>query len=121
MEPEDYLQAPVAIAVAVSAVIFSPPVRRLVRRGAVYGLAGALMAGDALAAFSRGVGHGIQQAAGPSAQATAQHTLERAKASFQSAMSQARVTAQRASGQGSSADQSAEGQASAETSPQDQQ
>ncbi|GAC1451142.1 MAG: hypothetical protein PVSMB4_10780 [Ktedonobacterales bacterium] len=63
MELEDFLQSEVAIAAAASAVIFSPQVRGVLRRGAVYGLAGALMAGDALSTFARGVGQGIGQGA----------------------------------------------------------
>lgn len=53
----------VAVAVAATAVILSPPVRRLIRRGAAYGLAGILIAGDALTSFGRGAARGIRQAA----------------------------------------------------------
>lgn len=63
MELEDYLEPQVAVAAAVTAAVLSPQVRGVLRRGAVFGLAGALMAGDALAAFARGVGRGVQQAA----------------------------------------------------------
>ena len=51
----------VAVAVAVTAVVLSPPARRVLRRGAVYGLAGALRAGDAIAAFARGAARGAQE------------------------------------------------------------
>ena len=37
--------------------------RRVVRGGVVYGLAGALIAGDAVTSLARGVGRGAQQAA----------------------------------------------------------
>jgi hypothetical protein len=63
MELEDYLQPQVAVTAALAAVVFSPRVRGVLRRGAVFGLAGALMAGDALAVFARGVTRGAQQAA----------------------------------------------------------
>jgi len=63
MAIEDYLEAEVGVAVAVSAVIFSPPVRRVARRGAVYGLAGIMLVGDALASLAGGVGRGVRQVA----------------------------------------------------------
>lgn len=63
MELEDFLQSEVAIAAAATAVLFSPRARGLLRRGAVYGLAGALLAGDALTTFARGVGQGVGQGA----------------------------------------------------------
>lgn len=62
MEFDDYLQPEIAVTAAVTAVVFSPGARRLLRRGVVYGLAGALMAGDAITSFSRSVGRGIQEA-----------------------------------------------------------
>lgn len=63
MAMDDYLESEVAIAVAATAAVFSPPVRRVLRRGAVYGLTGLLIARDALVSFGRGVGSGVQQAA----------------------------------------------------------
>ncbi|MFT4040872.1 MAG: hypothetical protein QM692_22005 [Thermomicrobiales bacterium] len=56
-------QGDVAVAVAATAVLLSPPVRKLIRRGAAYGLAGILIAGDAVASFGRGAARGIRQAA----------------------------------------------------------
>ncbi len=70
MELEDFLDAEVGIAAGVTAALFSPRVRKVLRRGAVLGVAGALMAGDAIAGFSRGWARGGQQATGPSAGAT---------------------------------------------------
>ena len=55
--------ADVAVAVAATAVILSPPVRRVLRRGAAYGLAGILVAGDAITSFGRGAARGVRQAA----------------------------------------------------------
>ena len=69
MDFEDLLEPEVAAAAAVTAVIASPQVRNAVRRGAVYGLAGLLVAGDAISSFSRGVGRGIQRAAANGASA----------------------------------------------------
>ena len=50
----------VATAVAVTATVFSPRVRGMLRRGAVYGLAGVLSAGDMVTAFARGIARGMQ-------------------------------------------------------------
>ncbi len=61
MAIEDYLDPEVGVAVAVSAVVFSPPVRRVVRRGAVFGLAGIMLAGDALATLVGGIGRGVRR------------------------------------------------------------
>lgn len=62
MEFDDFLQPEVAVTAAVTAVVFSPPARRILRRGVVYGLAGALMAGDAITSFARSIGRGVQEA-----------------------------------------------------------
>jgi phage-related minor tail protein len=55
MAVEDYLDSHVAIAVAATATILSPRVRKVLRRGAVYGVTGVLMAGDALSGVARDV------------------------------------------------------------------
>jgi hypothetical protein len=55
MEMDDFAEGPVGVAVAASAVVFSPQVRRALRRGLVYGVAGMLTAGDAVTGFVRGV------------------------------------------------------------------
>ncbi len=52
-----------AMAVAATAAVCSPKTRAMLRQGAVYGLAGALRAGDALSGFARGLARGAQQAA----------------------------------------------------------
>ena len=59
---EDYLEPEVGIAVAVTAAVASPRVRNVLRRGAVYGLAGVLMAGDAVTSLARGVQRGARNA-----------------------------------------------------------
>lgn len=63
MDTDDILNPAVGAAVAITAAVLSPPVRRVVRRGAVYGLAGVLMAGDAISSFTQGVARGARQAA----------------------------------------------------------
>lgn len=69
MDPEDFVTPEVGMTAAVVAVVASPQVRKVVRKGAVYGLAGLLMAGDAVASFARGVGEGAQRVAQGAAQA----------------------------------------------------
>jgi hypothetical protein len=63
MAMDDYMESEVAVAVAATAAVLSPPVRRVLRRGAVYGLAGAIMAGDAVSSFARGAARGVKDAA----------------------------------------------------------
>jgi hypothetical protein len=60
---DDYVDARVAIAAAVGAALFSPEARRFLRRGLVLTLSGAMLAGDTLAGFARGVARGVRQAA----------------------------------------------------------
>lgn len=62
MALEDYLEPEVAVAAAVTAVLFSPRARKIIRRGAVYGMAGLLKAGDAVSAFAGSVRQGAQEA-----------------------------------------------------------
>jgi hypothetical protein len=66
MALDDYLETETAVAVGATAAVFSPRVRELLHRGAVYGVAGVLVAGDALTSFARGVRRGMTaQAARP--------------------------------------------------------
>lgn len=62
MDFEDLLEPEVAAAAAVAAAIASPQVRRTLRRGAVFGLAGLIVAGDAVSSFAKGMGRGMQAA-----------------------------------------------------------
>ncbi len=59
MDLEDFWEPEVAvtagIAAVVTAAVASPRVRRAFRQGAVYGLAGLMMAGDRIAGMARGV------------------------------------------------------------------
>jgi len=79
MALEDYLEPEVAVTAVVTAAVFSPRARRVIRRGLVYGMAGVLIAGDAIASFGRSVGQGVQEA-GASAASAAQNTMNQAKA-----------------------------------------
>jgi hypothetical protein len=69
MALEDFMEPEVAVTAAVTAVVFSPKGRKLLRRGAVYGLAGLLVVGDALSSVARGVGQGAQKVGASAAQA----------------------------------------------------
>lgn len=70
MEPEDFLEPEVAVTAAVVAAVCSPRLRRFLRRGLVYGTAGALIAGDAITSFAKNVSEGAKQAGTSMAQAT---------------------------------------------------
>ncbi len=59
MAVEDYLDSHVAVAVAATAAIFSPRARKVLRRGAVYGVTGVLMASDAISAAARNAKAGM--------------------------------------------------------------
>ncbi len=63
MDVEDIVSSEVAIAVAATAAVLSSRVRRVARRGLVYGVAGALSAGDMMMSFGKGVASGVQDAA----------------------------------------------------------
>ena len=60
MAIEDYIEPEVAVAVAVTAAICSPQVRGILRKGAVYGLAGLMMASDAVAGFAASFGRNVR-------------------------------------------------------------
>ena len=67
----DVVESEVAVAVAATAALFSPRVRGLLRGGAVYGLAGLLMAGDTIFSLARSAvrfARGAQQGATTAAQ-----------------------------------------------------
>jgi len=74
MALEDFVDSEVGIAIAATAVALSPQVRGVVRKGLVYGLAGALMAGDALGSLARGVGRGASASATATAARAGQTT-----------------------------------------------
>ena len=83
MALEDFTDPEVAIVAAVAAAVFSPKVRGWLRRGAVYSMAGILVAGDAISSVARGVGQSVQQA-GTTASNSAQNAMNQAKASASS-------------------------------------
>jgi hypothetical protein len=80
MDLEDYLEPEVmvvaAVTAAVTGAVASPPVRKALRKGAVYGVAGLMILGDRISGLARGAvksarglaaeaGNGAQQAATP--------------------------------------------------------
>lgn len=73
MALEDFTDPEVAIVAAVAAAVFSPKVRGWLRRGAVYSMAGVLVAGDAISSVARDIGKGVQHAGDTSAN-SAQNT-----------------------------------------------
>jgi len=62
MALDDFVEPEVAVAVAVTAAVASPAVRKVVRRGLVYGLAGLLIARDKVAQAASGVAEGARRA-----------------------------------------------------------
>ncbi len=62
MALDDYLEPEVAVTAVVTAVLFSPRARKLIRRGAVYSVAGLLRAGDAVTTLASNVRQGVQDA-----------------------------------------------------------
>jgi hypothetical protein len=65
---EDYIESPVAMAVAATAVVLSPRVRGVLRKGAVYGVAGAMKAADAVTSAARDVAGEARQTTGEDGQ-----------------------------------------------------
>jgi hypothetical protein len=63
VELEEFFESEVVVAVAATLLATSPRARGIARKGAVYGIAGALAAGDALKSFGQSVSRGAKQAA----------------------------------------------------------
>ncbi|MGI8827150.1 MAG: hypothetical protein ACR2JC_16220 [Chloroflexota bacterium] len=63
MALEDFVDPEVGIAVAATALVLSPRVRGLIRQGMIYGLAGAMKAGDTVSNAARGAAATAQQTA----------------------------------------------------------
>jgi hypothetical protein len=57
---DDFLETQVGVAVAATAALASPRAREVMRRGLVYGVAGALKAGDLAGSAARGVAAGVR-------------------------------------------------------------
>jgi hypothetical protein len=61
-EFEDFADPRIAVTALVTAAVMSKPGRRLLRQGAVYSIAGVLMARDAVTGLSSGVSRGVRDA-----------------------------------------------------------
>jgi hypothetical protein len=75
---KDYMKPEVGVAVAVTAALTSPRMRGMLRRGAVYGMAGVLMASDAIASAARSTTRAAQKAAA-SAESASRSATEQAE------------------------------------------
>ncbi len=62
MEIEDFVEPEIAVTAALTAALFSPRARKVMRKGLVYGMAGILAAGDVVTSFAKSVSQGVQQA-----------------------------------------------------------
>lgn len=80
MDLEDFFTPEVGITAAIVGALASPQVRKILRRGAVTGLAGLLIAGDAIKQTAEGVGQTVQHAAAQAQQNAAQAKQGRASA-----------------------------------------
>ncbi len=83
MNAKDYMKPEVGVAVAVTAALTSPRVRGILRRGAVYGMAGVLMASDAIASAARSTTRAAQKAAA-SAENASRSATEQAEVDMES-------------------------------------
>ena len=81
MALEDFTDPEVAIVAAVAAAVFSPKVRGWLRRGAVYSMAGVLVAGDAISSVARDIGKGVQHAGDTSANSAQQKSANQVNTS----------------------------------------
>jgi hypothetical protein len=82
MEPGDFVEPEIAVTAAVTAALFSPRARKVIRKGLVYGMAGILTAGDTISSFAKSVGQGMQQAS--ASMASEEQKTQQANASMES-------------------------------------
>jgi hypothetical protein len=78
MALEDFMDSEVGIAIAATAVVLSPQVRNVLRRGVVYGLAAVMKAGDTVGGAARTMATDAQSTMAEGA-AAAQSTVTEAK------------------------------------------
>lgn len=62
MDFDDYLEPEVAVTAAVTAAVFSPQARKLLRRGAIYSMAGILIAREKISLLTHNVAQGFRDA-----------------------------------------------------------
>ena len=71
MALDDLIDNEIGVAVAATAAVASPRARHLLRQGAVYGLAGAMRAGDVVFGAARGAVRGAAAGVSPNGSSTA--------------------------------------------------
>ncbi|HZT98005.1 MAG TPA: hypothetical protein VFB34_14330 [Chloroflexota bacterium] len=76
MALDDYVNPEIGIAVAATAVAFSPRARAFLRKGAVYALAGAIRVGDTVTDVARGAASEAQRTMSSGAQQARETTAE---------------------------------------------
>src|SRR5581483_495123 len=79
MEFENFVEPEVAVTAAVAAAVLSPRARKLIRKGLVYSMAGALAAGDVVTSFARSIGQGVQQVSSAAAQTVQENSNQAEK------------------------------------------
>jgi cell division septation protein DedD len=77
---EDFIEPEVGVAVAVTAAVASPKVRQTLRKGAVYGLAGLLIARDRVASWATRVSQQVRSSTPANGQGAASEQAEAAPA-----------------------------------------
>jgi len=90
MDFEDFVEPEIAVTAVLTAALFSPRARKIIRKGMVYGMASILTAGDVATAFGRSVRQGVKQAEEAPREAT--HPMKEA---VTSAKPETAATAQR--------------------------
>ncbi len=80
MANDEGVGAKMAAAATLTAVLFSPRMRALLRHGAVNVLAGALTAGEAISSFTHGVSRGMQERQVPLTETMSDHDEEEPRA-----------------------------------------
>jgi hypothetical protein len=79
MGVDDYMDREAGAIAAATAAVVSPRARELLRRGAVYGLAGLLKAGDVAVAAARGAVKGAKDGASGTTQTASKPTASRSR------------------------------------------
>ncbi len=78
MDLEDFLEPEVAITAGVVAALASPKVREKLRRGAVYAMAGLMIASDKVSAVSKDIAQKARQTKGPGSEVVAEESAKEA-------------------------------------------
>lgn len=85
MALNDFLEPEVAIAAGVTAALASPKVRKTLRRGAVYAMAGLMIAGDKVSAATKDIARKTNLGRGAASEAAETAAEEGAKEAVEAA------------------------------------